>query len=257
MTKTSLRTATLAAGSVLLALSAVPPRVAAQVHGEPRDADQAEEFHEEPPILATLLIDRLEHRWRDGENSIDWEVQGWIGGDTNKAWFNAEGSKAVDGEVEEAEFQLLYSRMTSEFWDFQAGIRHDVRPRPQTTYGVVGFQGVAPYFFDVTAQLFLSEDGDLSARLEAEYDLLITQKLVLQPVAEVNVSAQRVRELHVGPGFNDVELGLRLRYEVVREFAPYVGVNWERKLGETADIARDHGEDPSDLSFVTGVRFWF
>jgi copper resistance protein B len=116
---------------------------------------------------------------------------------------------------------------------------------------------VAPYFFDVTAQLFVSEDGDFSARLEAEYDLLITQKLILQPVAEVNVSAQRVRELDVGPGFNDVELGLRLRYEVVREFAPYIGVNWERKLGETADIARDHGEDASDVSFVTGVRFWF
>lgn len=159
--------------------------------------------------------------------------------------------------MEEAEFQFLYSRMISEFWDVQAGVRHDVRPRPQTTYAVVGVQGVAPYFFDITAQTFLSENGKLSARLEAEYDLLITQKLILQPVAEINVSAQRVRELDLGRGINDVELGLRLRYEFAREFAPYVGVNWERKLGETANIARRHGEDASSLSFVTGIRFWF
>ena len=241
--------AALMAGAILLAISAGSARAA--------EEQPPEQFHEEPPVVGTLLIDQFEHRWRDGENSIDWDAQGWVGGDTNKVWFNAEGSKPVDGEVEEAEFQLLYSRMTSEFWDAQIGIRHDVRLQPQTTYGVIGFQGVAPYFFEVTAQLFVSEDGDFSTRLEAEYDLLITQKLILQPAAEVNVSAQRVRELDVGPGFNDVELGLRLRYEVVREFAPYIGVSWERKLGETADIAREHGEDPSDLSLVAGVRFWF
>lgn len=248
-TTKSLQRVTLMAGAILLALSAVPAW-AAEEHS-------SEQFHEEPPILGTLLIDRLEHRWRDGENSIAWDVQGWIGGDTNKIWFNAEGSKPVEGGAERAEFQLLYSRITSEFWDAQIGVRHDVRPRPQTTYGVLGFQGVAPYFFDVNTQLFISEDGDFSARLEAEYDLLITQKLILQPRAEVNVSAQRVRELDVGPGFNDIDLGLRLRYEVVREFAPYIGVNWERKLGETADIARDHGEDASDVSLVAGIRLWF
>jgi copper resistance protein B len=252
-TTKSLPRATLMAGAIVLALS----EGSAQAQAQAADEHSSEPFHEEPPILGTLLIDRFEHRWRDGENSVDWDVQGWIGGDTNKVWFNAEGSKPVEGGVEEAEFQLLYSRMVSEFWDAQVGFRHDVRPQPQTTYGVIGFQGVAPYFFDVTAQLFVSEDGDFSARLEAEYDLLITQKLILQPAAEVNVSAQRVRDLHVGPGFNDVELGLRLRYEFVREFAPYIGVNWERKLGETADIARDHGEDASDVSLVTGVRFWF
>ncbi|MGQ9365496.1 copper resistance protein B [Azospirillum sp. ST 5-10] len=224
--------------------------------GAPAD-HRAERFHEEPPILATLLVDRLEHRWRDGEDSVDWEVEGWVGGDTEKLRFSSEGSKPVDGAVEEAEFQLLYSRMVSEFWDAQVGVRHDVRPVPQTTYGVLGVEGVAPYFLDVTARLFVSEDGDVSARLEAEYDLLITQRLVLQPVAEVNASAQRVPELHAGHGITDVELGLRLRYEVAREFAPYVGVTWERALGETADIARGHGEDPSDLSFVAGVRFWF
>lgn len=247
----------LAVSAVVLAggaANAQSPSPSSQGHPHP---GQAEQFHEEPPILGTLLIDRLEHRLRDGKDSVDWEVEGWIGGDTHKLWLNMEGSKPVKGGVEEAEFQLLYSRMVSEFWDVQAGVRHDVRPRPQTTYGVVGLQGVAPYFLDVNVQAFLSEDGDASARLEVESDLLITQKLILQPVAEVNFSAQRVPELHLGRGINDVELGLRLRYEFVREFAPYIGVSWERKLGETSNIARQHGEDPSDLSFVTGIRFWF
>ncbi|MDQ2102148.1 copper resistance protein B [Azospirillum isscasi] len=245
--------AALAAIAVTLALSA---GAAGAANGS-QPGHQSERFHEEPPILATFQVDRLEHRWRDGENSVDWEAQGWIGGDTDKLRFNSKGSKAVDGKLEKAEFQLLYSRMISEFWDAQAGLRHDLRPEPQTTYGVLGLQGQAPYFLDVTARMFVSEDGDLSARLEAEYDLLITQKLVLQPAVEVNASAQRVANLHVGRGISDVELGLRLRYEFAKEFAPYVGVNWERKLGETANIARGHGEDPSDLAFVAGVRFWF
>lgn len=252
-TMTSLGRTALVAVAMVLALSTGAARAA----DGPRLDHQSERFHEEPPILGTLLVDRLEHRWRDGENSVEWDVQGWIGGDTNKLWFNSEGSKVVDGKLERAEFQLLYSRMVSEFWDVQVGVRHDLRPEPQTTYGVLGFQGLAPYFFDVTAQLFVSEDGDLSARIEAESDLFITQKLVLQPFAEMNASAHRVSDLHVGQGINDIELGLRLRYEVAKEFAPYVGVNWERKLGETANIARDHGEDPNDLAFVAGVRFWF
>lgn len=244
--------ATLIAGALALSTGAA---MAADPHGTSQHG--AEAFHEEPPILATLSVERFEHRWKDGENSLDWEAEGWIGGDTHKLRFRAEGEKPVDGPVEEAEFQLLYSRMVSEFWDAQIGVRHDVRPLPQTTYAVAGFEGMAPYFLDVTALAFLSEDGDLSARLEAEQDLLITQRLVLQPRIEVNASAQRVRELHAGRGVNDVELGLRLRYEMAREFAPYVGVSWERKLGETAEMARAHGEDASTLSFLAGLRVWF
>lgn len=241
--------AVLLAGMLTLANLSGPARA-----GEEHEAQQ---FHEEPPVLATLLVDQLEHRWRDGENSVDWELRGWIGGDTHKFWVNARGSKPVEGGVEKAEFQFLYSRMVSEFWDVQAGIRYDVRPQPQTTYAVAGVKGIAPYYFDVTAQAFLSDEGNLSGRIEAEYDVLITQKLILQPLAEINLSAQRVRELDLGRGISNIELGLRLRYEVVKEFAPYVGVSWERKLGETANIARRHGEDPSDLAFLAGVRFWF
>ncbi len=213
--------------------------------------------HDHLPLIGTFKVDHLENRWQDGRNVLKWEAQGWYGGDTEKVWFNTEGEKPAGDGVEEAEFQLLYSRMWSEFWDVQAGVRHDMRPRPQTSYGVVGFKGVAPYFFEVNAQAFISEDGDISARLKAEYELLITQKLILQPSLEANASARRVRELDTGRGFTDITLGLRLRYELVKEFAPYVGVNWERKLGGTARLARADGEDPGSLSFVTGIRFWF
>jgi copper resistance protein B len=214
-------------------------------------------FHEHQPLIGTFKVDQLENRWQDGRNILKWEAQGWYGGDTEKLWFNTEGEKPAGKGVEEAEFQLLYSRMSSEFWDIQAGIRHDVRPQPQTTYGVIGVKGVAPYFFEVTAQAYISEDGDVSARLKAEYDLLITQKLILQPSLEVNAAAQRVRELDLGSGFNDLTLGMRLRYEFVKEFAPYMGVNWVRKLGGTTSLVRAQGEGTSDLSFVTGIRFWF
>ena len=213
--------------------------------------------HDHLPLIGTFKVDQLENRWQDGRNVLKWEAQGWYGGDTEKIWFNTEGERSAGEGVEEAEFQLLYSRMWSEFWDLQAGIRYDVRPQPQTRYGVVGLNGVAPYFFEVNAQAFISEEGDLSARVKAEYELLITQKLVLQPSLEANLSTQRVRELDTGRGFTDITLGLRLRYELVKEFAPYVGVNWERKLGGTASLARADGEDPGSLSFVTGIRFWF
>ena len=220
------------------------------------EVDQAQDFHEEP-LLWTVLVDRLEHRWQNGENSVNWEAEAFVGGDYQKIWLTTEGEKPVDGAVEEAEIQLLYSRMIGDFWDVQAGIRHDVRPQPQTTYAVLGLQGLAPYFFEVDAQAFLSEDGDLTASAEAEFDLLITQKLILQPVAEVNFALQDVEELGIGAGVSDIGLGLRLRYEIVREFAPYVGVQWERQLGQTADFARAEGEDPDVFSVLAGIRFWF
>lgn len=213
--------------------------------------------HDHLPLIGTFKVDHLENRWQDGRNVLKWEAQGWYGGDTEKIWFNTEGEKPAGEGVEEAEVQLLYSRMSSEFWDVQAGIRHDIRPQPQTTYGVIGIKGVAPYFFDVNAQAFISEKGNVSARLKAEYELLITQKLILQPALEVNASAQRDRELETGRGLTDLSLGLRLRYELVKEFAPYIGINWDRRLGGTARLARAHGDDPDALSFVSGIRFWF
>lgn len=209
------------------------------------------------PLFGHVLFDQLEYRAKDGGDAIAWEADAWYGGDYHKIWLKTQGEYVDPDRFDRAEVQLLYSRLIGHFWDAQAGIRYDVRPQPSRAYGVIGLQGLAPGFFELDLQGFVSEEGNVSARLEAEYDLLITQRLVLQPKAELNLAAQSVRELGIGGGVNDVELGLRLRYEITRQFAPYVGVHWERKLGETADFARDEGESVDALSVVAGVRFWY
>jgi copper resistance protein B len=185
-------------------------------------------------------------------------VQAWIGADTNKLWFKSEGTWLIDTDkFEEAETELLYSRNIATFWDLQVGVRHDFKPDPDRTFAAIGFQGLAPYWFEVEATGYISEDGDLSSTLEAEYDLLLSQRLILQPRFETRVAVQEVKKYGVGQGINDIELGARLRYEIRREFAPYIGVSWNRKLGETADLARDEGEDTDVISLVAGVRLWF
>ena len=212
---------------------------------------------EPSPLFYFFQAEEFEYRLTDGDHGFNWDAQGWVGGDDNKAWFKTEGAVPFNDGVEEAEIQALYSRRISNFFDAQIGVRYDFEPDPERAFGVFGVQGLAPYFFEIDTAAFVSEDGDVSARFEAEYELLITQQMVLQPSLEFNLAAQEVEELGIGSGFNDIELGLRLRYEIEREFAPYIGVSWERALGRTADFARDDGEDVDELSFVTGVRFWF
>ena len=155
-----------------------------------------------------------------------------------------------------AEVQALYSRAIAPFFDFQAGIRQDFAPLDRT-YAVVGIQGLAPYLFEVDAAAFLSDKGDLTARIEAELDQRITQRLVLQPRVEASFSAQDVPELGIGAGLDTVEAGLRLRYHFAREFAPYIGIDQEWRIGQSADYARAEGEDPSVTNYVVGIRFWF
>jgi copper resistance protein B len=211
----------------------------------------------EEPIYTFLQVEQLEHRWNEGGNSIAWEADAWIGGDENKLWLKTEGERLLDGRTEKAEGQALYSRMIAPFWDAQVGFRYDFDPNPERGFAVLGVNGLAPYFFEVDAAAFVSEDGDLSARFGAEYDLLLTQRLIVQPSLELNAAASDATRYGIKSGFNDIELGLRVRYEMRREFAPYVGISWERKLGGTADLARDEGEDIDNLAFVAGLRFWF
>jgi copper resistance protein B len=208
-------------------------------------------------VQSFLEFERLEHRSQKGTDVWAWDAQGWIGTDTDKLWLKTEGEAPEKGKVHEAEVQLLYSRMISDFFDLQAGLRHDFRPAPERTYAVVGLKGMAKYFIETDMAAFVSEKGDVSARFKAEADLLLTQRLVLEPSVETNLFAQDVKEYDTGKGIADVGLGLRLRYEVRREFAPYVGINWTRKLGETAVRARAEAERREDLALVVGVRFWF
>ncbi len=208
-------------------------------------------------VFTVFQAEQLEYRTGNGKDGFNWEAGGWVGNDDHKVRFKTEGEKPTEGKLEKGEFQLLYSRPISDFFDIQGGIRQDIKPNPDRTFAVFGVQGTAPYKIEVDAAAFVSHEGEVSARLKGEYDLLITQKLVLQPTAEINMAIQSVKAREIGSGVNNIGIGLRLHYEIVREFAPYVGFQWERKLGQTADYARDDGETVDNRSFVTGVRFWF
>ena len=207
--------------------------------------------------IAFISFNLAEYQARKGSDGFRWAGEAWYGGDINRLTIKSEGEGVFGEGIEGAEVQALYSRAIGPYFNAQAGIRQDLGSGPDRTYATIGFEGLAPYWFEVEGALFLSNKGDLLARLEGYYDQRITQKLILQPMAELNFSAQDVPETGTGSGLSDVELGLRLRYEIVREFAPYVGVEWARKVGDTARFARAAGEDASGVSFVAGIRAWF
>jgi copper resistance protein B len=204
-----------------------------------------------------ILLDQFEVHSREGRDGYKWDGQGWYGGDVNRLWVKSEGEGDFGNKPEQAEVQALYSRAIGPFFNFQAGVRHDFRPDPDRTHLVVGVEGLARYWFEVDGALFLSNKGELTARLEAEYDQRITNRLFLQPAVEFNLSAQDAPAIGLGAGLSSIEAGLRLRYEIVPEVAPYVGVEYERKLGGSARFARLRGDDPGGWNLVAGVRLWF
>ena len=200
--------------------------------------------------------DRVEYRPRDGADGYLWDVQGYYGGDIDKFWFKSEGEGAFGESVEDAEVQGLWSHAIGPWWDFQTGIRQDLTG-PERTHFVFGAQGLAPYLFEVDAAAFVSNEGDITARIEGELDQRLTQRLILQPRVEIALAAQDIPELGIDAGLDHVEAGVRLRYEITPEFAPYVGLEQEWKVGGTADLARADGEGTATTSLVAGVRFWF
>jgi len=217
---------------------------------------QANAAMEDDPILAKIMINELEVRATDGPNPLIWDAQMWIGQDLNKLWLKTEG-EYVDDELEEAEFQALYSRAIAPYWDLQIGWRHDFRPKPGRDWFVLGIEGLAPYYFEIDAALFVGESGQISASLEAEYEIMLTQQWVLSPEIALTVYSKDDEEHGIGSGLSSMDLGIGLRYEIKREFAPYIGVNWSKQFGQTADYTREHGEDSSDVQFVAGIRIWF
>jgi copper resistance protein B len=207
--------------------------------------------------LYQVMFNLAEVQARAGRDGYRWDGEAWIGGDINRLWLKSEGEGAFREGVESAEVQALYSRAIGPYFNLQAGVRHDFRPSPTRTYATVGFEGLAPYMFEVEGALFLSNKGEVLGRLEGYYDQRLTQRLILQPRVEFNLSAQDVPEIRIGSGLTDAELGLRLRYEISRQFAPYIGVSYDAKTGRTADFARADGKDPTTTNLVAGVRFWF
>ena len=251
--------------SRLLALAALgaalaaPARLAADGETHAMDHSQHDLAKEHGGALMTMVRgERLEYARDDGEESLLWDLELWLGGDLNKLWIKTEGVYEPDaGEVADGEAQALWSHAVSRYFDLQAGVRFDFEPEPTRAHAVIGLQGLAPYWFEIDTALFVSDDGDVSARFEAEYDILLTQRLIAQPRFELELAAQEVPELGIGSGVPAVGAGLRLRYEIVRELAPYVGIAWEELTGDTADLARAAGEPTSSTSLLVGLRFWY
>jgi copper resistance protein B len=209
-------------------------------------------------VLAKVMLDRLEACSTDAGHATYWEGQAWVGSDLNKLWLKTEGN-VVKGSLEEADVEAFYSRAVAPFWDFQAGLRHDFKGATATTrdWAAIGFKGLAPYRFEVDATAYVGNGGRTAARLKAEYDLLITQRLILMPELELSAFGKDDPRRSVGAGLSSLDLGLRLRYEIRRELAPYVGVVWTRKFGGTAEYARADGEAVRDTQWLLGLRAWW
>lgn len=235
-----------------------PPRAADAIWGAHAMHKARHKEHGKHGNFPVLWVqgDRMELQSVSGHDGYLWDIQGYYGGPTSRFWFKSEGEGNLGGKPEDAEIQMLWSRAVDPYWDVQLGVRQDVAG-PSTTHAVVGLHGLAPYMFEVDAALFVSHRGDITAKVEAELDQRITQRLILQPRAEIRLSGQNIPELGVGSGIDKAEIGVRLRYEIIREFAPYIGVEQSWQLGNGADYARSVGEDPSATKLVFGIRYWF
>ncbi len=217
---------------------------------KPHAMEHASTFH------SLVMINRLEGWDADHGTGQAWEGSAWFGSDLNRLWLRSEGERE-GSRTESSELEVLYGRSISPWWDVVAGVKQDFRPADSRTWAAFGVQGLAPYKFEMSATAYLGESGQVMATVEAEYELLLTNRLILQPLVEASFSSKDVPEYGEGTGLNKVEAGLRLRYEITRRFAPYVGVVHERLFGDTADYRRGEGGDVTDTRFIAGVRFWF
>ncbi|WP_425518822.1 copper resistance protein B [Pseudomonas lijiangensis] len=207
-------------------------------------------------INTFFLADKLEWQDADQGSTLAWDLKGWVGGDIDRLWIRSEGER-TDGKTGDAEIQALWGHAISPWWDLVAGARQDFKPGDPQTWAAFGIQGMALSSFEAQATAFIGEAGQSAARLEGDYDLLLTNRLILQPTAELNVYGKNDAQRGIGSGLANTEVGLRLRYEIRREFAPYIGVSWNRTYGKTADYARKEGEDRSEAKLVLGIRMWF
>lgn len=207
-------------------------------------------------VIGKLLIDQLEaFDGRDGHGQ-SWELGGWYGTDANKLWLRSEGERSA-GKLQDGDVEAFWSHAIAAYWDSQLGVRRDFGAGPARTWAAFGVQGLAPYWFQLEATAYAGSSGRTAARLRVDYDVLFTQRLILTPELEANFYGKRDPARGIGSGLSDVRFGLRLRYEIRREFAPYVGINWVRRLCQAADYARAAGEHTLDRQIVAGIRVWF
>jgi len=251
-------------GTDLPAGNAPPPpvptnRAADAVYGEEAmqmGRHHLTEFHGgQKFVQGTVNI--AEVQFRNGRQAFEWNGEGWYGGDINRLWIKSEGDGEFGRSIEKAEVQALYSHAIGPYFNLQGGLRYEFEPNPSRAYAAVGIEGLAPSFFELEGTLFLSNKGELMSRAEGYYDQRITQRLILQPRAELTFAAQSSREIDVGKGLSDAEIGLRLRYDIRREFAPYIGVQYRRAFGDARRFLHEAGEDATSWSLLTGIRMWF
>jgi len=207
--------------------------------------------------FSQLMIDIAEFRPRSGHEEYHWKGEAWTGGDIHRLIVKSEGKGAFGDKLESGEVQLLYGCAVDPYWNVQAGLRRDLGRRSRRTYATVATEGLAPYWFEIEGSLFLSDKGDLLARFEAYNDQRITNRLILQPRIEMNFAAQDMHDERIGAGISEVGLGLRLRFEILRELAPYIGIVHERSFGRTARQARADGNAARKTALVVGLRAWF
>jgi copper resistance protein B len=255
----STRILPLAAALVALATAAAAQSPAANEHqpAPGMELGSAVQPVMDREILAHLFFNELEGRFNGSNTQFRWEGEGWGGTDYDKLWIKSEGTLLSNGTLEDGQHQFLYSRAITTYFDLQGGLRSDIDSRPTRNWGALGIQGLAPYFFDLELTGYVSSEGHLAAKLEAFYDLLLTQRLILQPQIEVNLYSKADPVRMVGAGFSDIDTGLRLRYEFSRKFAPYLGVVYAGKFGQSASFARRAGESTGDVRFVFGIHTWF
>jgi copper resistance protein B len=212
---------------------------------------------EDDPLLTKVMIDKLEITDEDDEGNatLAWEAEAWVGKDLHKFWLKSSGER-VDG-AQETSTSALYSTPIDPNWDFQVGLLHDTVPNESRDYAEFGLKGLAPYYFETDVSLAVGQNGHTKLSVSTEYELMLTQRWVLSPEFEFTAYGKTDEKMGVGSGLSSAELGLRLRYEIRREFAPYIGINFAKKLGQTADFATEEGEEDTETQIVLGIRAWF
>ncbi len=248
------------------AVSAIALALAAHAQAQTRQPglDAMADMHK-PGIYHGFTLETDLSR-KDDETTGRWDLDGWVGGDINKLWLKSEG-EVTGGKTEKAELWAMYSRNVATFWDVQVGVREDFRPSLSPlpgvpaakahTYFTTGVEGLAPYFFETEAHVFVRDDGAISARLRQENQWLITQRLIVRPRIEINLNGKDDPALGLGTGLTDASIGIQTRYEIRREFAPYLDLTYDQKFGRTADYARLRGEKPTDTRLSVGIRWMF
>jgi len=235
----------------------IPPDPPQQMMGDMSYKDMVSMMQmDDTHPFGKVMLDQLE--WRDAQEggAATWDAQGWYGGDYNKLWVKTEGERQR-GATREASADVLFDHVVARWWNAQAGVRQDFGKGPARTWLAMGIQGLAPYWIDAEATLYVGDEGRFAARLKADYDLLITQRLILQPYAEANFYSKSDPQRLTGAGLSDLELSLRLRYEIRRQLAPYVGVGWFKRFGDAAELSRAVGEGGDEVELVAGIRAWF